>query len=585
MRRRTCKCLLLSVLVIFGAGLGISLSGCTDKPESADAKQLRSDIAAAQATVSPNADDDALRSAQNRIQSSLVKHQQANRQTKDAALLASGNLAMVRGRRMQSRLALNALPVRYAANAFERSLRAAEEMLLEKERLQGLLDAGTQEMAQLQQLISGSDRQSGLQAQLEAVQTELTQLQNEKDRQQTQKDNMQNVLDDFQAQADDLLRKAELSQGDQRLTLEKQAYSILQNRKDHYIKAQAAEDQITMFDGQIELVQLQVDHLQQSIRETNQRIQAIQTSDTRSGLQRQLREIEQSLGLQQQQLTGLANTVAEELKAFHNEAKAVCDVFEEAAGEFGNISSPGASFTADLQRAESCHHAAQACAAALQVGNDLSMRLEDLLKTTDPAFANRLSGQLPIAAGVDTRLAETAMDFFDKAIEAYQKAYDAAGRLGPEAQSDVLKSQLLTVDGKIQLAELLIMPAVADAALAQRQELIKKGQEFGVSFTQSETLKLVEFGINYRPSLPVNLSVLAEQLGAEFNAWKRLPLDQQEAAVEANLARIDQLIAQYGQTLAEKLEPYRQEMLAARQRGFDEPQSGAASGPGDPNNF
>ncbi len=555
MQRRTCKWFSLSVLVIFGAGLFLLLGGCTDKPESADTKQLRSDIAAVQAAVSPKADEDALRSAQNRIQSSLVKHEQAGRDTKDAALLASGNLALVRGRRLKSGLDLNTLPVRNAVNAFERSLRSAEAMLLEKERIEGLLEAGSEEMAQLEQLISGGGEQDGLQQQLDRSQTKLTQLKQERRQEQEKKDKWQSVLDEYQAEADDLLRQAELAKGDKRLNLEKQAYATLQDRKEYYIKAQAAEDEIAALNSQIELVQAQVDHLQQSIQQTKQRIEAIETSETRTGLQRQLREVEQLLGVQQQQLTGAADTITGALKAFEEQAQAVCDIFEEAAGEFDKVRSPGASFTADLQLAESYHYAAQSCAAPIGVQNDLSIRLEDVLKTADPTFARMQQDQLPIAAGFDTRRAQHAMDFFDKAIEAYQKAYDAAGRMGPQAQSNVLKSQLLAVNSKMELANLLNMPNIADQALALQQELIDKGQEFGVFFTQSETLKLVESGIDYKPSLPVNLDVLAEQLAAELNAWKRLPLEQQAAAVEANLARIDKLIGQYGDALADKLEP------------------------------
>lgn len=77
-------------------------------------------------------------------------------------------------------------------------------------------------------------------------------------------------------------------------------------------------------------------------------------------------------------------------------------------------------------------------------------------------------------------------------------------------------------------------------------------------------------GLNYMPQLPLNMEVLAEGLRQSFSAWKRLPVNEQEQAVETNLQQIDALISKYGQELAAQLEPLRQEMLAAKERGFKE---------------
>lgn len=589
MRCRNYKYFICLVLVLFGAIVVLPLAGCTDDPATADAKQIRQATADVLETAGGNADTETLQSARNKLQSSIVTHQQASTVTQDAARLASGNLALARGRRMQSELYHQTLPLRNTIYTFEKSLRSAEDLLLEKERIEGILEQGQQEIAQLELMLNGTAEQTGLKQQLDEAQAQLDRRQAQKQLEQAQKDKIQAVLDDYQSRADNLLRQAELTAGGRKLELQKQAYAILQDRKQYYIEAQSSEDKITALNEEIELVQSRVDNLARSVRETQQRINAIKTSETRIAMQQQLRDVSQALAVRQQQLAADADAIANALETFKNEAESVCEVFDEAAGEFERIRSRSAAFTASLQMAESYHQAALACSASFGLQIDTAYRLDVLLSTADPAFAELLRGKLSISATIDSAQAGRVLAFYDEALAAYQTAYDAAGAMGREAQCSVLKSQLLAVDSKMKLADTLNMPAVADEAQARRQELMEKGQEFGVSFTQSETRKLVEYGINYTPSLPVNLDVLAEQLTNRFTAWKQLPLTQREAAVKANLTEIEELIGRYGETLAQKLEPLRQEMLKAQERGFEEAATGgpaaARSGLRDPNNF
>lgn len=586
MRSKHYKYFICRILVVFGAVLSFSLAGCTDNPEHADAKQIRRETADALETVAQGADAETLQSVRNRLQSSIVTHRQAPNEAKDAARLASGGLALARGRQLQSDLALKTLPLRNSINAFEETLRSAENLLLEKERIEGIVASGLQEMAELEQLLNGTTEKAGLKQRLADARAKLNRLQEQKKQEQAEKDETQAVLDDYQSRADDLLRKAELAKGDQKLQYEKQAYAILQNRKEYYIQAQASEDQIEILDSQIELAQARVDNLEKSVQQTQQQIEAIETSETRTALRQQLRQVEQELALRQQQLSSAAKTIQNELNAFQDEAQAVCELFEEAAGEFNEIRSRDASFAAKLQLAESYHQAALACSTAIRVQIDTAYRLDDLMMTSDAAFADLLEGELLIGRNIDPDRTEAILGLYDQAIEAYQSAFDVAARLGREAQCSVLKSQLLAVDSKMRLADTLNLPNVAETADARRQELIEKGQEYGVSFTQSETRKLVEYGIDYTPSLPVNLDVLAEQLESRFSAWKQLPLAQQEAAIEANLAAIDEFISRYGESLEQKLGPLRQEMLSARERGFEEPAAGnGVSSVSEPNSL
>jgi tetratricopeptide (TPR) repeat protein len=567
----------------------LPFAGCSEDPEAVEARHIRQETAGAMEMVGRNTDSETLQSARNKVQSSLVKNRQAAAATKDAAYLASGNLALAHGRGKQIDLELAILPVRRAVRQLERTLRSAESLLLEKERTRGLLDSDLEEKTQLEQLVIGTPEKAGLTEQLEAAQAKLDELQEQKARQVAEQEKTQAVLDDYQSRADTLLRKAELASGDEKLQLQKQAYAILMDRKESYVDAQTSEDMIAMLDSRIELAKSQVDSFTQSIESTQGRIEAIDVSPTAGALKQQLGQVEQELAVTQQQLVTDAQAVTAELEAFRNAAQEVSGIFEEAISEFEKVSTRNAAFSADLQLAESYHRAAAVHAAVIRLQLDTSERLVDLVNSADnpdqPMFANLLREQLPLSIEIDPAAAERVMGFYDQAIEAYQKALDGAGAMGQDAQSSVLKSELLAVDSKMRLADRLNLPEAAEQADLKRQELMAKGEEYGVSFTQSETLKLVEFGIDYTPELPVNLEVLAEELEARFSAWKRLPLDQQEAAVEANLAEIDQFINRYGETLGARLEPLKQDMLAARERGYEAPVGPAGTGVGDPNSF
>ena len=610
MRQRNYKCFILCVLALFGGGFFLSLAGCSDDPENSDAKQIRQQTADALEMSARGADYDTLVAAQNKVQSSIVSHKKAGKATIDAARLASGNLGMVRGRQLQSGLDLKMLPLRQSIDAFEGILRTSGDLLLEKERIGALLAAGQQETVELEQLLKGHDQQAGLKAQFDSTQVELNQLLAQRQQQQAEKDKVQVILDDHQNRADVLMRKAELAKGDEKLKLEKEAFAILQDRKEYYIQAQASENEISAMSGQIELIQTCLDGLNQSIQETEQRINEIGSSPTRIALKQQMREIDQTLGDNQQQLVGSADAIKTAFGAYGKDCRDTCDIFEEAAAEFEKIGSRDMAFTANLQLAESYHHAALTCSALIGAQVNTTDRLQDLLEMANQTIAEVSQGMLPIAMlqekltaamAIDAEQSQKAMDLFDKAIDTYEQAFNSTASMtrdlkqenkqkSQEAKCSVLKSQLLALDSKVKLADVLGLSEIADLANAKIQELMQQGEEYGVSFTQSETIKLLEVGIDYTASLPINLDVFFDDLQKRFIAWKRLSVDEKEAAVQANLIEIDALISRYGEALALKLEPLKQEMLDAQERGFEEiaPETTptrTGGGFGEPNGF
>lgn len=579
MQCRNHKYFIHCVLSLLCSGVLLTAAGCSDNPEDAASKRVSQKTIDVVETSVKEKNYDA---AQQQVIAVMVDrdNKDAGGGSKDTAVLASGNLAMARGRRMMSDLELSvwkkadpesdALPLQDRITEFENVLRSSEQLLLEKQQIENLLAGGQQEMEELRQLLAGGDGQPGLRTQADEAQAELTRLLDRKNQLLGQKDEVQTVLDDYQSRAAGFARKAEMAQGDEKLNLEKQGFAILQERKQYYIQAQSIENEVAVLDGQIELAQAKADGLNRSVQETEGRIEAIDNSQTRIALKRQMHEVGQTIGVNQQKMTAQAQSIRSSLDAYKAESRSVCEVFEEAAGEFERVRSRQAQFAVKLGQADSYHYAALTCSSSIKVQKIVSERLEDLMVTAEPTFADALRQKLPIQTRVDAELSQKVMDFFDKAIVLYGEALDSAGAIGQETECNVLKSQLLSVDAKMLLANALGLNDVTIEAAAKREELIEKGNEYGVSFTQSETKKLLDFGIDYKPSLPVNLDVFAEDLEKRFVGWKALPVSEQEAEVDANLMEIDKLVEKYGEELARRMEPLKQEMLAARERGFKE---------------
>lgn len=569
MGRRNHKYIIYVLLVGFGAGLtSLWVSGCSDNPEAKAAKQMRSQTSEAVQLSVVDKDYDA---AQRKVMAALQKNRPQGL-TKDAALLVSGNLALAKGQNMRAALAPKALQVHASTNKLEENLRSSEKLLLEKERIAMLLAAGEQEIAEIQKLLNGSEQTEGLNKKLDQVDAQMQQLLSEKASIQAERAKIQAVLDEQKGNADALLRQAELLKGDTRFDLEKQAFAILQQRKEQYIEAQSLENESAALDDQIALVQVRLDGLTQNIQEIQQRIGAIDTSPNRTALKQQMREIEEALRENQNRLAAASKEIASAFSEYRKESENIDAVYKEAIDEFEKIGSRDAVFMATARLADSAHYAASSRSKFIISQKDLSERLQGLSDTVDPVLVSAIQYNQSILQDVNADYKKQTFAYFDQSIVAYEDAFSRATQLDADARCSLLKSKLLVLYGKMQLADLMGEFGLANSTETAIQELIQRGNALGVCFTQSETMRLISNeGLDYLPSLPLNMEVFVEGLKQEFSVWKRLPLNEQEAAVDENLQAIDKLVQQYGQDLAQQLEPLKQEMLSAKERGFEEP--------------
>lgn len=580
MRQRNHKFIILCGLAIFGAVLGfVSIAGCSDNPDAKAAKELRNQTSEA---VKLSVDKQKYDDAQKLIQGSLGNRSKGL--TKDAAYLAAGNLAMAGGRQLQADLGLKTLPLRGNINELEHILRDTERSLIEKERISKLLELSENEVAELRQLLNGDTDKEGFDKQFEAVNSQMNQLLEQKASLQESHDEVQAVLDTMQTDADDLIRKAELAEGDQRLKLEKDAFSILQQRKEHYIQVQSIENKMKVLDDDIDLLQVSVNGLVKARQEIQRRIDEILNSPSRTELQSQLSEIDNIIATNLQRLTRISSEIPSGLNACRQDSDKVCDKYQEAISSYQKVKSSDAAFPSILRAADSAYLAALTRSNYIRVHRDISVRLKELFESSDEKLISAIQNKLPSVAPVDAEYKDTMTALFDQAAEAYETAFSRAGSIGQDAKCSIAKSHLLTLHSKLQAAELIEDYSLADSAEAAMNVLIENKTELGACFTQSEAMRVVKYeGLSYLPSLPINLDVFLDDKKRELSAWKLLPLTEQESAIDETLVLLDELVAKYGQPAETQLQPLKQEMLAAKERGFDE--SLLRSGNGEPNSL
>ncbi len=580
---KSCKLRRLSFIL---AVLSLVLAGCRDNPKDKASKAVHEQIDKALHQAALKEIDVA--QAQQMVEQAIKNFQPAGL-AKDSALLVNGHLTLNRGLSLQADLALKAAPVRKAIDAIASELLLSQQRLLEKERIDKMLALQDSEIVELGALIAGAAGQPGLQGRLAEAGAEIKQLVSQKEGIEKEKAKFQAVVDDYKARSEDILKRADLAKGDEKLGLQQQAYALLLERKDDYVQIQSAENNIDVLDGQIALVQTRVDLLQDNLQKTQLQIEALETAESRKLLKSQKTEIDQLLSEQQKRINGYADAIKAGLDAYRQGAQEVCDVLEQAAGQYEQVVSGDAGLPAAIRQADSYTYAAMAYAEQVAFLREVAMRLTGIVASSDESLVRGLAERLPLSADIDPEQLEKMMNLYDQADKAYGNAFERARRIseyGKEAACSVLKSQVLAVFNKMKLADALAQYDLANQAQARLEELKTQGQEFGSLFTLSEVARLLEQGLAYVPSLPVNVELHFEAIRQRFGEWKRLTTpEQQAAAVEQNLLEIEGLVRTHGDEMAKLIDPLKQEMLAAKERGFVSSPTTSAGGPGEPNSI
>lgn len=580
MRQNDLKSHTIRTLCVCLAGVVLAAAGCRDNPQDRAAKEVHRQIQSALQHSDAAA-------ARQQIQSAVATHRPVGL-AYDSAHLVGGNLTFAAGQSDRAELPLVTLDVHKAADAIASLLIESQRSLLDKDRVEKKRALQDAEIRELTTLIRGTAEQPGLQTRLTAAKDELGELLRQRQVARQEQTAVQAVIDDYQARSEALLKQADLASGDEKLNLQQQAYALRLERTADYVTVQAAENTISIFDDQIALVESRVEALERNLNETQNSIDAIETSLSRRLLNEQHAELVQLLSERQIQIYARADAIKEGLDAYRQAAEGVVQTLQLAAEQYQQIRAGDARLPATVRQGDSALYAALTIADQIMFLSETTARLTGTIEAADETLVRGLRERLPLGDDPDDEQIRAMMALFDQADSAYEEAMSLAQRLadrGREVAVGVLNSRLLALQRKMQMADALAQYELASQTQAKLETLKQQGQgDFGSLFTLSEAARLLDAGVYYTPSLPVNVELYFESVQQRLTEWKQLPTPEQKAeAVERHLVEIDELIGTYGDGMARLLEPLRQEMLAAMERGFVTPTAPGA--PGEPNSL
>jgi len=579
-RQNDLKSHTIRTLCVCLAGVVLAVAGCRDNPQDRAAKEVHRQIQSALQH------SDAV-AARQQIQSAVTSHRPEGL-AYDSAHLVGGNLTFTAGLSDMAELPLATLDVHKAADAIASLLIESQRYLLDKDRVEKKRALQDAEISELTTLIRGTAEQPGLQARLTAAKDELGELQRQRQVARQEQTAVQAVIDDYQARSEALLKQADLASGDEKLNLQQQAYALRLERTADYVTVQAAENTISIFDDQIALAESRVEALERNLNETQNSIDAIETSLARRLLNEQQAELVQLLSEGQKQINARADAIKEGLASYRQAAEGVVQTFQLAAEQYQKIRAGDARLPATVRQGDSAMYAAITIADRIMFLNETTARLTGTIEAADETLVRGLRERLPLGTDPDDEPIRAMMAFFDQADSAYEEAMSLAQRLadrGREVAVGVLNSRLLALQRQMQMADALAQYELASQTQAKLETLKQQGQaDFGSLFTLSEAARLLDEGVYFTPVLPVNVELYFESVRQRLTEWEQLPTPEQKAeAVERHLVEIDELIGAYGDEMARLLEPLRQEMLAAMERGFET--TTTQRGPGEPNSL
>lgn len=514
--------------------------------------------------------------------------------TRDSLYLASGNLELAGSRQQAADLELKKIPAHQELAGIQEQLHRVLKLQLQRLRVQELIASGDQEIKELREVLAGSGDEPGLRAKLAEAQAELEKLLAQAEEWKEKEAAADRQLQALQEQADAKLQQTKTAAGSLLADLEQERYQILLQKKQYYYDKQEAVNHLEVLNNQIELVRTAVDRLESDIQQTEEKIERLERSEELANLRTQAAELANAITDEQGTLRDQVFRFKEIVAQYRQASDQVLEDLEDAVGQYENIRSREPQATVLYKKAQAQSLAGSVTAWRLLFESNVSLAVEGLMQIVEGEKDPVLQGLLQegfLAVAEDQFLAK-AIEYVDQADQTFEEALSAGRGLGGEPGRqftlNVTKSRLLNLHAKMKLADSLDRYELAEQTQAVLDEQKAKAAELGPAFTQSETAKLLEKGLNYIPRMPYDSELYFESIRPHISAWRQAqgtPEQREEAAQQA-LQLIEQLEAEADEKMLQLLRPEKQAIQAAIERGFTETIPPAASGgPAEPNSF
>jgi hypothetical protein len=513
--------------------------------------------------------------------------------SRDAAALAMGNLDLGQIRRQSSELELTKVPAQQELAGIQEQIRRIQKLQNQQRRVQQLIESGDQEIIELKQALEGGGVfKLGMRKELVQAQEQISQLEAEKQEWVQKETEADGQLAALQTRADEQFRQAKASSGSQQASLEQAGYQILLEKKAFYFDKQEAVNQLELLDSRMEQVRPRKELLETGIQQTEQKIVGLENSAELAQLRTQQNELAGQLGKEQGLLRDQLNRFKQNVAQYRLAVERLAESLKMLIERYEGIQSRDAQPTVLYKKAQVQSLAGSVTASRLLFEANVSLAVESMIQAAGSDEALKAVLQEGFLTVAEDQMLAAATESFDQADQTFEQALSAGGGLGGEAGKqfvlNVTKSRLLNLHAKMKLADSLDRYELAEKIQAALEEQKQKAAELGPGFTQSETARLLEKGLAYIPQMPYDSELYFEEIRVGISAWKQVQgtPEQREAAARQALALIGQNEAQADEKLLQLLQPEKQALEAAIERGFAEetpPPAAPAPSGGEPN--
>ncbi|HPD48343.1 MAG TPA: hypothetical protein P5279_12345 [Anaerohalosphaeraceae bacterium] len=550
------------------------LVGCSDSPENKAAKELRQMTEAALQLIEkgPGLDDSGVSDplqlyveARGRLQSALAKANLAPRAA-EPARLAHGNLCFAQVRHMRNATHQLNTPVSDVVDELTVIARKIADLRLRQEELRQAVDAIETETRQLTDLLEGTADKQGLRAKLADAQARLQDLTAQRAARAAEQQAAQDNAALIQHQADEKLQAAQLTTGEEKMTLLNAAFELMRQKKDPMTKAQEAADQIEILDEKIVLLQPEVNQLTRQVDATAKRIEHLKTSGDREKIQSGITEADEQIQKHNARVDWLVADLKKGLDACAKHVADMTELLDTAIADYRKITG-SLRDTAAARAADASFWKASVAADRFAFNQHISTRLQAIAAAELGPVSATLNEVAAQYFEIPEDQAKSILASFDQAITHYTDS-PASGK----AAKDIMAGHVLTLYGKALFAERLGDYDTADAAVEAADEVLAKIKQLDPVFFTSVTAQLLNPSADFIPPMSVDLTATYEEFKKQFQPWKQMRGEQKKAEVERLLALLDSMKPPLDpEEFNRIIGPERQALEAQLAKGFDEP--------------
>jgi hypothetical protein len=265
------------------------------------------------------------------------------------------------------------------------------------------------------------------------------------------------------------------------------------------------------------------------------------------------------------------------IQSYQQQHEQVSAALEKVLETYEQVRSPNTLPAVLYRKGQLQSLAGRLAGSRLQFELSMSMSIEQLIQAAgEDADAAEILREAVLTVAEDEWLSK-AMAAFDQADEAFGRALAEERTLGGEAgkqfAANVTASRLLNLHSKMKLADSLDRYELAETTEAALKEQMQKAAELGPLLAQSETMRILEKGLQYLPQMPYDSELFFESIRPQLTAWKQAqgtPQEREQAARQA-LTLIEQFEANADEKLRGLLQAEKDAVKAAIARGFEEP--------------